>query len=153
MRPENDLNFEMGHGYGELYTLIAPPAHGPWLAEVDFNCFWSDVGEFIARVQERAPDEADSQNWCCAPKYSLEEWQASEGFDQHSRFADPLFIDAAQGDYRVQPDSPALALGFVNFDPREAGLTAIFRERSGPKHHNSRTETSDRLTCRLKLDN
>ena len=24
---------------GSNYTLIAPPARGPWLAEVDYNCF------------------------------------------------------------------------------------------------------------------
>src|SRR5688500_14722423 len=33
MKPEDDLNFRMGKTYGEVYTLIAPPAHGPWLEE------------------------------------------------------------------------------------------------------------------------
>jgi len=133
MKPENDLNFAMGAAYGEIYTLIAPPAHTDWLEEVDFNCFYSDMGEFVARVTNRSEGQF-SENWGSkethmqARKYSLAEWQAL-GFDRHSVFADPLFVDPKNGDYRLQPESPALKLGFINFDAREAGLTAEF-----PKH-------------------
>jgi len=118
MRPEHDLNFQMGKGYGEIYTLIAPPARGPWLEEVDYNCFYSDVGEFIARVRMR---EGEGR------KYSLEEWRAL-GFDVHSAFADPLFLDPERNDYRVKPDSPALRLGFENFEMGNWGLTDEFPE-------------------------
>ncbi len=121
MKPENDLNFEMGAAFGEIYTLIAPPARGPWLEEIDYNCCCSDLREFVARVQERGLDvsRANTQQ----QKYSLPEWQ-SLGFDRHSVFADPMFVDAVNGDYRVKPDSPALKLGFENFDISGAGLTA-----------------------------
>ena len=130
MKPENDLNFNMGAAYGEIYTLIAPPAHGPWLEEVDFNCFYSDIGKFVARVQVRA-DAGEEEDWAALSqrmekrKYSLEEWQAL-GFDRHSVFADPLFVDPEHGDYHVRPELPALDLGFVNFEAQEAGLTAHF---------------------------
>jgi hypothetical protein len=126
MKPENDLNFAMGASYGELYTLIAPPANSPWLEEIDFNCFYSDIGEFIARVQTRAESSFDA-DWkevnlkMEKKRYTFEEWQAL-GFDQHSVFADPLFMDAEGGDYRLKPESPALKLGFENFDARQAGL-------------------------------
>jgi hypothetical protein len=61
-------------------------------------------------------------------KHSLAEWQAL-GFDQHSVFADPLFVDPAKGDYRVRPESPALKVGFENFDMTQAGLTRDFPAR------------------------
>jgi hypothetical protein len=126
MKAEDDLNFEMGHGFGELYTLIAPPARGPWLAEIDDNCFYSDLGQFAARVWPR-PDP-DGQTAQEGVKYSLDEWRAL-GFDRRSVFADPLFVDPARGDYRVRPESPALALGFENYPMDRWGLTADFPAR------------------------
>ena len=115
-KQEDDLNFNMGASYGEIYTLIAPPAHGPWLEEIDHNCFFSNVGAFVARVSPREEE---------ARRYSLEEWRAL-GFDRNSVFADPMFVDPANNDYRVQPDSPALQLGFNNFAMGEWGLTEAF---------------------------
>lgn len=49
------------------------------------------------------------------------------GFDVHSLIADPLFVgsspftDLAKKNFTVQPDSPALALGFQNFSMTEFG--------------------------------
>lgn len=48
------------------------------------------------------------------------EWQ-QRGYDTHSIVADPLFLDAARGDFRLQPTSPALGLGFRQRDWRQAG--------------------------------
>ena len=52
---------------------------------------------------------------------SWETWQKG-GADAHGVIADPLFVDPAKGDWRLKPDSPALARGFVPFDWREAGV-------------------------------
>jgi len=51
------------------------------------------------------------------------------GFDRHSIFADPLFVDPENGDYRVKPESAALKLGFKNFDASEAGVLPDFPEQ------------------------
>ncbi|MCF3108263.1 right-handed parallel beta-helix repeat-containing protein [Niabella sp. CC-SYL272] len=43
------------------------------------------------------------------------------GTDKHSLFGDPLFRNAAQGNYTVAPGSPALKTGFANF-PMKFGV-------------------------------
>jgi hypothetical protein len=45
------------------------------------------------------------------PLTEWEAWQAL-GLDQHSVIEDPQFVDRAGGDYRLKPESPALAMGF-----------------------------------------
>jgi len=45
---------------------------------------------------------------------SWEKWR-DLGYGEDSVFADPLFVDPANGDYRVRAGSPALKLGFKNF--------------------------------------
>ncbi len=50
------------------------------------------------------------------------ELQEASGRDAHSIAADPLFVDAAEGDYRVRDGSPALELGFENFPMDRFGV-------------------------------
>ena len=52
---------------------------------------------------------------------SFTQWQ-SEGKDQGSKIADPLFHDPANYDFRMKSDSPALAMGFKTFDISKAGV-------------------------------
>jgi hypothetical protein len=44
------------------------------------------------------------------------------GVDRHSLAADPLFVDLANGDLRLKPDSPAFKLGFRPIDVSRIGL-------------------------------
>ncbi len=72
--------------------------------DLDSNCYWSSVEEdldFAGRT--------------------IEEWRA-EGHDEHSIIADPGFVNAEAADFRLQPDSPALEVGFKPFDFSTAGL-------------------------------
>ena len=48
--------------------------------------------------------------------------QEQSGRDQHSLEADALFVNPAEGDYRVREDSPALGLGFQNFPMDQFGV-------------------------------
>ncbi len=52
--------------------------------------------------------------------FTLDEWR-EKGLDTHSVVADPLFVDPANGDFTLRPDSPALALGFKPIDIRPVG--------------------------------
>jgi len=58
----------------------------------------------------------------------LQEWQRL-GFDRHSVLADPMFVDPVNGDYRVKPESPAIKLGFKNFDMDNFGLLPDFPKK------------------------
>lgn len=58
------------------------------------------------------------------------EWTA-RGFDSHSLIADPQFIDPAQDDYRLSPDSPAFALGFKRIPVELIGVHG-WRQRGCP---------------------
>lgn len=49
------------------------------------------------------------------------EWQAM-GKDIHSIYADPLFEDVENFNFRLKKDSPAFRLGFIEIDINQAGL-------------------------------
>jgi hypothetical protein len=94
---------------------------------IDYNLYWHTSGE--------------------APKFlgfTWDEWREKEGIediwyrarmDPHSRFADPLFVDAEARDFRLQPDSPALAVGFRPFDLDAPGLYGDAEWTSLPERH------------------
>jgi hypothetical protein len=58
-------------------------------------------------------------------------WQAA-GLDRHSVVAEPLFVDAAHDDYRLQPESPAFALGFKAIPVEKIGPYADDLRASWP---------------------
>ena len=77
--------------------------------DLDSNLYWSTAEE-VAKFGEM--DFAGR---------TLAEWRA-EGHDAWSVVADPKFVNAEAGDFRLQADSPAFVLGFKPFDHTEAGL-------------------------------
>ena len=98
----------------EVYGPINMPKH-PWGKQIDYNVFKTKNSDKFS-----VPGAADN----------LEEWRA-KGYDSHSISGDLMFIDAAKGDYRVKPNSPALkqchceqreAICFKNFPMDKFGV-------------------------------
>jgi hypothetical protein len=50
------------------------------------------------------------------------ETRRKDGYEMHSRIADPLFVDPAKDDYRLKPGSPAIELGFQPIDTGQIGV-------------------------------
>ena len=107
-----------------MYSVIAPPAVGRWFEKIDNNCLYCIEEEFQA-VVDQLRSEAGKRN---PQRYDLAQWQKL-GFDQNSVFANPLFVDPENRDFRVRPESPALKVGFKNFEMGKWGLTDKFPER------------------------
>lgn len=63
----------------------------------DYNLYW-----------HTGKQEIKFMNW------TLEEWQA-RGMDRNSLIADPMFVNPKKDDFRLQPNSPAFKLGFVEW--------------------------------------
>ncbi len=81
---------------------------------IDYNVYWHTSGEppmFLGFTWDE---------W--REKTGIEDIWYTPVMDAHSRFADPLFVDAEARDFRLQPDSPAIALGFRPFDLDAPGL-------------------------------
>jgi hypothetical protein len=63
------------------------------LPEMDYNLWYGTRGVMA--------------NWFGRKIESFEEYRRTTGLDANSLFADPKFVDPANGDYRLAPDSPA----------------------------------------------
>ncbi len=111
--------FVMEDVYAGIYRFIN------WrddrVKESDYNLFWKDKGPIFVTG---APSAGMGYG-------ELEEWKKilHNKYDQHSIVADPLFVDASQRDYRLQPDSPALALGFQDITIGAIGLEEDYPSR------------------------
>ena len=60
-----------------------------------------------------------------------EEWQKT-GRDNHSIYADPLFLNPEKNDFRLHENSPAFKLGFRPIDISQVGLAGAV---AGPYTH------------------
>ena len=80
-------------------------------------------GRELARSKDA---ETDNNIYFCAgdPAWGEEmlKKQQRDGADIHSQAVNPLFVDPANGDFRLKPDSPALKLGFIPIDVSKIGL-------------------------------
>jgi len=101
------------------------------------NIVWSSSGSIFrirGKMDEQTFKRVDNNVYynpdgkCSFRQMALDRWQRM-GLDAHTKFADPMFADRKNHDYRLKPESPALALGFQEIDTSEIGLKADFPYR------------------------
>jgi len=112
---------------GEATPFRRVPKWQSYNKIIDYNVYWHAQGRPLRFLD-----------------FSFEEWQKKEGLkdiwytprmDAHSRVADPRFVDAGERDFRLQPDSPALGLGFRSIDMSRVGLYGDREWTSLPARH------------------
>jgi len=94
------------------------------VAFCDENLYHGVPGNACRVMQRSWKDDGRNRD------YTGEEWQRL-GFDQGSLVGDPLFVDPSKDDYRLQPDSPALKLGFIPIPVEKIGIRAAGSKNQG----------------------
>src|SRR6266446_1095407 len=108
-----------------VFTSYKPIQMRQWTQDIDFNLLH----------QPAMPQTS--------PATALQKLSSQ---DAHSLQGDALFVDEATGDYRLKSNSPALSLGFVNFNMADFGvqspkLKAIARQPMMPLRSSDTTPT------------
>lgn len=124
-------------GYRRANVAVdAPPIHNHNYT-YENNIVWSSSGAIFqigGKVDKETFKRVDNNVYYNREgRYSfrqmtLDDWHRM-GLDAHTKFADPLFVDRKRRDFRLKPDSPALALGFQEIDTRAIGLKEDFPYR------------------------
>jgi hypothetical protein len=89
------------------------------LPEMDYNLWFSQTGVMAYWFRDKIA--------------GFDAYRQATGLDTHSQFADPRFVDAARGDYRLGPDSPARTLR-----PHEGPVGAEMLSQSAASTHIAR---------------
>ncbi|MDO4575815.1 MAG: right-handed parallel beta-helix repeat-containing protein [Planctomycetia bacterium] len=90
------------------------------------NIIYWDRGTAIGYRFDKVKSDIRNNLWWCTTGpvefqgKTHEQWEA-EGKDIGGKVADPLFVDAANNDFRLKPESPAFGMGFRAFDFSQAG--------------------------------
>ncbi len=98
------------------------------LAESDYNLFFNTATKDFV-VSDTLQKKIATKRTSTDIRIPLAEWQKL-GFDTHSAFEDPLFVNPQSDDYRLKPESPAFKLGFQPIDVSQIGPRKQFTHES-----------------------
>jgi hypothetical protein len=104
-------------------------ADGKWGKEIDFNFYVGgeerkereereERKEREEREERKEGEEGEEGEDCKSMMLRF----GGNGCDRNSICGDPMFVDAANGDFRVKEGSPLITLGFVNFPMDQFGV-------------------------------
>jgi hypothetical protein len=92
---------------------------------LDYNLYWNPSGqkpEFFTGEGGAGGGGGGAGPRASLASVDMKGWQQM-GEDNHSIFEDPMFVNPnyPADDFSLKPGSPASKIGFVPFDPRQAG--------------------------------
>jgi len=117
----------------QMYVLTGEEMFGNRVARNIFYYTKPDAALFrFSQWKDKAIAESDNNVFFHAGRRPMtvlviteeetfERWRKL-GYDEHSLVGDPKFVDPARDNYDLQPDSPALRLGFEPIDATRIGL-------------------------------
>jgi len=132
--PENHLSFTFEHNilYGSSYNVF----RGTWTGAdyvMDYNVYWHPTRTPVWNGDTFAG------------------WQAT-GHDTHSVYSDPLFVNAANGNFNLQAGSPATSLGMSPIQISGAGITWTSHQPFGPQTMPVNSGAASPLRFNMKLE-
>ncbi len=126
-RPHDEAVFTKNIFYssapGETFWLYTDRKRGGNMMQPPIENTWENITEMDRNLFYSPPAEGESE-----PEDPLGKLRA-DGYELNGAYADPLFEDIENGDFRLKPESPALEMGIRSVDISEAGLTDDFPER------------------------
>jgi len=93
------------------------PYIGLWVDRLDFglvldhNLYAPAPNMRVVDVREYRQTEGGRTETLTIAGDTLTHWQQQSGQGKHSLWADPMFVDVAEGDFRLRPGSPAIGAG------------------------------------------
>ena len=109
LQPEGEQKFYAFSGKGHISSNVYEHFGNMETGEIDRNIYYQlDEPEGPATTLEKVREV---------------------GYEKNGAYADPLFEDWENGDFRLKPDSPALKMGIKSIDMSKIGLTEDFPKR------------------------
>ena len=117
-----------------LHPHVWPRENGDiFKHNIVFTAYQPAVMQSDMKIDEKWGKELD-YNFFVTGQTEMERFYLN-GTDWHSQNGNPLFVDAVAGDFRVQEDSPAKAIGFRNFSMDEFGVRSPYLKRMAKEPH------------------
>ena len=119
------VQFDTSGNIIENNVIVAGPKH-------DFveNSYRENVDNVLDHNLYFSVDGSSTGTWSWKDRAygNFDRWAAESGNDRHSSFADPMFTDAANGDFSIAADSPAVDAGA--FLPSSGSVDAAGQPRA-----------------------
>lgn len=122
-RPDSRVERNVYHSYVNSAHFIEYDVENSYFANAKNDTI---LNNYNPNHKPVIPPKTDHNLFFCADRTAAEKFiagmRATWGSDLSSAYGDAGFRDAAHGDFRFKPDSPAAALGIQSVDTTQVGL-------------------------------